>query len=293
MASVQSRLWEYFLHPFYSKKATTSAKLNIKISRLIETHYPPKKILNNNHVKIKKINGRNIFTVIPDHLHNDKIIFYLHGGAYIAGITWPHWHFINKISTKAGIKIALVDYPVAPENNYIDTFNMILPAYETLLEEYDPAQIIFMGDSAGGGLALALAQELKIKGLPQPSKMVLLSPWLDVTMSNPYIEFFERKDTLLSKKVLIAAGNYYAAGDDRKNPMISPLYGNFAHLAEIHIFTGTHDLLAADARKLNHKLKNINTRFYYYEYDKMFHVWMFFPIPEARIALNKIIDIIM
>lgn len=293
MASLQSKLWEFFLRPIYSRKANASAELNIKLSRAIEAPHPPKSILKKNQIKTTCINQRNIFTVIPKKLQSDKIIFYLHGGAYIAGITRPHWHFINKISTTVAIKVAVVDYPIAPENSYIDTFDMVVPAYEAMLKEFLPSQIIFMGDSAGGGLALALAQVLKQKHLPQPLKMILLSPWLDVTMSNPDIGLLEKKDTLLSKNVLITAGKKYAKGADRKTPVISPIYGDFDGLANIYLFIGTHDLLLADARKLRDRLKNTGTGFSYYEFDEMFHIWMFLPIPEAKSVIKKIENIVM
>lgn len=292
MASLQSKLWEFFLSPIYSRKANASAELNIKLSRLVEAPFPPKMLLKQNEVKTTSTGKGNIFTIIPKMSFNGKIIFYLHGGAYIAGITWPHWRFVKKISAKAGIKVALIDYPIAPEHCYTDTFEMVTSAYEVLLEDHAPSQIIFMGDSAGGGLALALAQALKQKQLPQPGKMILLSPWLDVTMSNPDIDALEKQDTLLSKKVLITAGKHYANGADRRNPLISPIYGDFDGLAEIHLFIGTHDLLVADARKLNTRLQNTNAKFKYYEFDKMFHIWVFLPIPEAKTALNKIIEIV-
>lgn len=293
MRSLRSKLWEFFLRPIYSKKANASAELNIKLSRTIEAPFPPKLIFRKNQVEQLSVQGRNVFKVVPRFLSNSKIIFYLHGGAYIAGITWPHWRFINKISSQTGVKFAVLDYPIAPENTYIDTIGMALSTYNVLLKDHSPSQIIFMGDSAGGGLALALAQILRKKKLPQPHKMILLCPWLDVSMVNPDIEIFERKDSLLSKKVLITAGKYYANGADSKLPEMSPIYGDFEGLTQTHVFIGTHDILAADARKLNDQLKNTNINMSYYEFDKMFHVWMFFPIPEARDAIRKINEIIL
>lgn len=293
MASLQSRLWEFFLHPLYSRKANASAELNIKLSRLIEAPFPPKLIFRKNLVEQHTVQGKNVFKIIPRSPSNGRTIFYLHGGAYIAGITWPHWRFVNKISSQTGVKVTVLDYPIAPENSYIDAIEMVLFTYKVLLKDHSPSQIIFMGDSAGGGLALALAQILRKKKLPQPHKIILLCPWLDVSMNNPEIEIFKKKDSLLSKRVLITAGKYYANGADTKLPEISPIYGNFEGLAQMHVFIGTHDILAADVRKLNERLKNTKNHMTYYEFDRMFHVWMFFPIPEARTAIGKIKEIIL
>jgi acetyl esterase/lipase len=292
MPSLQSKLWEFFLKPLYSRKAKFNDELNIKLARLIVAPFPPPKISKNYNVETKQVNGQNIFIIFPKAVYNGKIIFYLHGGAYIAGITWPHWRFIRRLVDNAGVRVAMIDYPVAPENGYADTIDMVLKSYQFLLENYSHSQIVIMGDSAGGGLALALAQELHRNYLPQPDCLILLCPWLDTTLSNPDIEAFEKKDSLLSKKALISAGKHYAKDTDRTNPLISPLYGIFEGLAPIYLFAGTHDLLTADARKLNELLKNSGVRLNYHEFDHMFHVWMFFPIPEAKKALCQIVQII-
>ena len=292
MSSLQSKLWEFFLKPLYSRKTRLKDELNIKLARLIVTPFPTIKVSKNYKVETKQVNGKNIFIVNPKTIVHNKIVFYLHGGAYIAGIAWPHWRFIHKLIDKSGVKVAMLDYPIAPENCYVDTIDMVLKSYQLLLKSYSPSQIVFMGDSAGGGLALSIAQELLRKGLPQPDCMILLCPWLDVTMTNPDMAAIEKKDSLLSRKALTSAGKHYAREADRKNPLISPLYGVFEGLAPIHLFAGTHDQLTADARKLNELLKNSNVRFYYHEVDHMFHVWMLFPIPEAEKVLCQIVQII-
>lgn len=292
MSSLQSKLWEFFLKPLYSRKARLRDELNIKLARLIVAPFPPPMITRNHKVKTMQVNGSNIFIITPRITDSDKIIFYLHGGAYIAGIAWPHWRFIHRLINKSGVRAVMVDYPIAPENSYVDTIDMVLKSYQLLLENYRPSQIVFMGDSAGGGLALAIAQELCRKNIAQPARMILLCPWLDVTMSNPDMEAFEKKDSLLSKKALISAGKHYAKTANRKDPLISPIYGAFEGLAPIHYFAGTHDKLTADARKLNKLLKDRQDRFFYYEFQNMFHVWMLFPIPEANSALREIVKII-
>lgn len=292
MSSLQSRLWEFFLKPLYSQKARIKDELNIKLARLIVAPFPPAIISKKFSIEIQRQDGSNIFTIIPKDCVSDKIIFYLHGGAYIAGITWPHWRFIRNLIDKTGVRVAMVDYPVAPESDYTHTLDMVLNGYKQVLKGNAPSQIVVMGDSAGGGLALAMAQELKKNYLPQPSCLILLCPWLDVTMSNPDIKMFERKDSLLSKKALVSAGKHYANGADRTMAKISPIYGEFEGLAEIHLFIGTHDLLAADARKLKDRMMKTNARFFYHEYDRMYHVWMLFPIPEAKAVIAKVDEII-
>jgi acetyl esterase/lipase len=292
MASIRSKVWQFFLNPLYSKKSKIGSKLSISLSRLAESPFPPAKLYKKYKIGTTQEQGNNIFTIIPAGNDSGKIILYLHGGAYIAGITWPHWRFIDKIVTQTGVRMAVVDYPIAPENNYKDVFKMLIPLYMDLLQQYQPSQIIFMGDSAGGGMAISLAQLLKQKAIAQPCCMILLSPWLDVTMSNPEIANYDKKDKLLSREALITAGKYYANDIERTNPLISPLYGDFEGLAEMYLFMGTHDILAPDVKILEDKVKNTTIRFNYFKYDQMFHVWMFYPIPEAKTTINEIVKII-
>lgn len=294
MASIRSKLWQYFLNPLYSKNSRIGSQLNIKLSRLVEAPFPPGFISKTHRVMTSQEQGHNIFTIIPksqDKLNN-KIIIYLHGGAYVTGITGPHWRFINKLVIKTNIKTAVIDYPIAPEHNYQHVYNMLIPYYRKLLKDYLPSNIILMGDSAGGGLAIALAQQLSKIKLPSPAFMILLSPWLDVTLSNPDLDDYQKRDKLLSRQALITAGKYYANGDDTTNPLISPVYGNFDGLPDIYLFMGNSDILVADAKLLGQKIKNAKVNYKYYEFDNMFHVWMFYPIPEARKAMEKIIQII-
>ncbi len=292
MASIQSHLIKSFFGFFFKRKADASPEWNIKLSRRIVLTMPPQKIYKNKKIETSQILGKHVFTITPDCVHNDKMIFYLHGGAYVTGITYPHWHFINKIAAKTGTSLTIIDYPIAPENSYKETFDCLIAAYKELLNEYDASKIIFMGDSAGGGLALAFAQKLKQEILPQPSCMILLSPWLDVTMSNPEIKSLEKKDKFLSKKLLITSGKLYAKDTDRRNYMISPIYGNLNGLADIYLFIGGDEILVADARKLRELAQHAEVNFHYHEFDKMFHVWMLFPIPEAKRVYHLINDII-
>ncbi len=106
-----------------------------------------------------------------------------------------------------------------------------------------------MGDSAGGGLALALAQKLKKDGMTQPQQIILLSPWLDVTMTNPEFKDREAGDPMLDIEGSQMAGKAYAGRLNTKNYLVSPMYGDLTGLAKISLFTSGKDMLIADVRK--------------------------------------------
>jgi acetyl esterase/lipase len=149
-----------------------------------------------------------------------------------------------------------------------------------------------MGDSAGGGLALALAQKIKFEGLPSAGQVILLSPWLDITLTNPAITEIDRMDPFLSVKGLKKAGLAYTGQGDANSFMISPINGDLNAIGKISIFVGSRDLLAADARKLNCLAKEQCIPINYREYQDMVHVWMFLSFPEARLAQLEIFDLI-
>jgi len=163
----------------------------------------------------RKIMNKDIATIVPENHDSALHIIYLHGGAYITQGSIIHWFLIKKILDSVKCKVTYLDYPLAPEANYKDTFSMISSAYSQITNKYPNDRFVFAGDSAGGGLALAFAQSIvKAKKLISPSGLILLSPWLDLSMKNKEIKNYENKDVILSSKSLIKAAKMYSGGDN-------------------------------------------------------------------------------
>ena len=141
-------------------------------------------------------------------------------------------------------------------------------------------------------MALALAQELRNHGFEQPSNIVLLSPWLDVTMTNPDIAAIDSRDPILNLTSLKNAGVMYARNLDLKNPLVSPLFGSLDHLAAITLFIGTNDVLLADCQKLNGLAKSHGWHLNLLEYQNMVHDWMLLPMPEANRVMDEIVTVL-
>lgn len=253
----------------------------------------PKSLLKNLQMDLEQINGRKVWTVKPRQRGSDQVILYLHGGAYIYNIFKEHWQFIEKLINKTGATVVVPDYPLSPQFNGAQVLSYMNTVYQALLKKFTVNSISFIGDSAGGGLALAFAQSLKNESQPLPKQLILLSPWLDVTMSNPDILAVDKYDKILGVKGLQLAGEAYAGNLDPKDYRISPIYGEFNSLPKFSIFIGTHDLLIADSRKLKLMLESANISFNYFEYPKMMHVWTIISaLKEAKHSLNQIAKLI-
>ncbi|MDX9809374.1 MAG: alpha/beta hydrolase [Sphaerochaetaceae bacterium] len=219
-------------------------------------------------------------------------ILYLHGGAYVEQPMLPHWTFLDALGRKTGAEIIVPIYPKAPVHTYQQTFTLLTELYRLLLDICRPCDTVFMGDSAGGGLALAFSQYCKEASLPQPKELVLLSPWLDVSMENPKILPLQPKDPMLQRDHLAAMGKAWAGSTDVHDWHVSPLYGDLTGLPPITMFVGTHEIFLADAYTFQHRAQQQHVRIDMRVYPKMNHVFPLFPIPEAKRAMREIAEIV-
>ena len=146
-----------------------------------------------------------------------------------------------------------------------------------------------MGDSAGGGLSLGFAIYLKELSLPQPKELVLFSPWVDIATDNPEIASYEPFDPILKQSGIHEVAKFWA-GEDLKQPLVSPLFGDLSGLGRISIYIGTHDILYPDNRLLHEKLLKEGINHRYIERKKMNHVYVGLPIKEAREDIQELIE---
>lgn len=219
----------------------------------------------------QKFMGRKVFIISPKNTpKNNKIIVYFHGGAYMAEATNEHWKFIEKIVNDTGFTVIFPDYPLTPKYNYKDVFSMVKPLYEEIIQKVDTSNLIVMGDSAGGGISLSLIENLS--EIQMPSKTILLSPWLDVRLTNPKINEVQKYDKDLNKEALILAGMSYAEEEGINNPLVNPIDGDISKIKNVIIFTGTYDILNPDVYIL--KIKDERQAIEIKEYEGKSHVWL-------------------
>jgi acetyl esterase/lipase len=236
----------------------------------------PQEVNETCNIETEQFMGRNIFIVTPTNIEqSNKTILYFHGGSYIAEATQEHWDFIEQIVNDTGATVILPDYPLAPKYTYKDVFKMVVPLYKEVINKVDSSNLIIMGDSAGGGLGLALAETIGEENLQMPSKTILISPWLDVRLTNSAIDETQKNDKELNKETLKLAGIAYAGDDEGINSyLVNPIDGDLSKLKNVTIFTGTYDILNPDVKVLEEKAEKVGTKIDVKEYEQAGHIWM-------------------
>ena len=189
-----------------------------------------------------------------------------------------------------GCGIVAPNYPLLYRYTVKDAFPLMLQLYRQLQERYSARRILVMGDSAGGGFSLALAQEvLKTDSLELPSRLVLISPWVDVAGGDDALQEY---DTFLNNEVLRHIGADWAGEIDVHDPIVSPLYGDMQDLPPTDLFTGTWEVFYTDIVKTFDKMKAAGVDVRLHVKEKMGHVYPLWPCPEGKEARKEIAKII-
>ncbi len=245
------------------------------------------------HISQYQIDNHKIYEIEPKEDKSKHHIFYLHGGAYAFSIVFVHWAMIKKLMRATGASVTVPLYPLAPEHDWSQSYPVVMRAYDRAVAKYGAENITVMGDSAGGGYSLGLAQMLRDQGKPMPGKIILLSPWLDATVSDPLQRELEQRDVLLSIQGAQTAGQFWAGeGKDPAAFPVSPLFAAIDKLPPLAIFAGSHDLLYADALRLKEKADTQGFPVALHVGEEMQHVWMLLPIREAKFAQAQIVAFI-
>lgn len=222
------------------------------------------------------------------------IILQLHGGGYIGAMKNAYRRFsISYLEQCNESDVVTLDYRVAPNDPFPAALEDALSAYFFITKEkhYSPSKVILAGDSAGGGLALALSMYLRNHNYPCPAGLILMSPWADLTNSGQsHIDNFELDPLFGKTKNNLLYNSSYIGDYNPKNPYISPLFGDFSSLPPTLIQVGTHEVLLSDAKSIAKKLKQKKIPVRLSIYEGMFHVFQMSGdlLPESRNAWDEI-----
>lgn len=212
--------------------------------------------------------------VVPQGAVNGRRILYLHGGGYTIGSPRSHRPMVARIA-EAAKAIALVpDYRLGPETRFPGAVEDATAVYRALIEAgTEPGQIAVGGDSAGGGLAMALALSLKAEGLPQPSSYLSISPWADLTQSGASYRAKADTDPVITKPGLDQMALAYLGGLDPHDPLASPVFGDFEGVAPVFIQTGSEEALLSDSLTLADVLAHARVEVRLEVWPEMIHVF--------------------
>lgn len=271
------------------KKDFSKDPIDFKKIRKQDVHYPKGKFFEQNQLQTFKVLD-SLITEIGLSKNSGNLLIFIHGGAFISGPAQHHWDTIKEIAKQTNYTIWMCDYPKAPEHKISEISENVDSIYSTALKSYRPNQISFIGDSAGGTLVASLVQRLIKKFVELPGRIILVSPVMDATMSNPDIEKVDKIDPMLSKKGVLSAKKMCVGNTDLKNPLISPLYGNFERFPTTVLLLAENDITYPDQQLAVQKWLQTKTNIEVIEGKNMPHIWPFLPfMTEAKLALQDII----
>ncbi len=226
-------------------------------------------------------------------LRANRLLLYIHGGAFVSGPAQHHWDSLKTISKKSNTIIWMCDYPKAPEHSLYEIAESIDAVYAAALEKYPSYEITLMGDSAGGTLIAALTQRLLKSKKQLPQDIILISPVMDASLSNPSIPKIDSLDPMLSYEGVLSAKKMYARSLPLKSAEVSPLYGSFEGFPKTTFFIASYDITYPDQLLAIEKMKDSGVAVEVIEGDQMPHIWPLLPVmKEAKIALKHIIGLL-
>lgn len=221
----------------------------------------------------------------------DRHVLYLHGGGYVSGSPALYRNFTWRIAAAARARVLALDYRLAPEHPFPAALDDAFAACRWLFTgTADPRRTAVMGDSAGGGLALALLLKLRDGGHERPAAAVALSPWTDLALTGASLERHAKTDAMLTVADTRMFATSYLAGADPRDPYASPLYGNPAGLPPTLLHAGSDEILRDDAVRMADRMRRARCHVEIEVWPRMPHVWhLFAPVlPEANTAILRI-----
>jgi len=248
---------------------------------------PPASI--NKHLQISSNHdfGFELNTVTPA-TSPDRVIIYLHGGGYVNPIAKQHWQLIAQLALETNAIVMVPRYGLAPKHVVSEALDLVRKVYERAKEL--ELEIVFAGDSAGGGLAAASIQQLGIQA--QVSKLVLISPWLGSDFDHPDIAQLEKHDPWLIPDNLRAIAKAWSGTDNHQDVRVSPIRGGFAGFPKTLLMIGEWDVLLFDSRLLKAQLVASQVDHVYEEVERVLHVYPLLPTPEGAAARRRIVSFI-
>lgn len=256
-----------------------------KLSTRQNQYNLPYKIL-----KKEFFNGIEVYYYNGDFSDSNKKLLYIHGGSYIEEASYFQIKFAMEVAKKTNSTLILPRYPLAPRGSYKTMYPLIDKLYEKLLEK--TTDINFLGDSAGGGFILSFAMYLRDNQKKLPENIIMLSPWLDISMSNPEIYEDAKIDYMCGVDGNRYDGILWANGLELDSFMVSPIYGDFNNLSKMTIIVGENEIFKSECLNLSKRLTEENISHNFIMYKGQGHDFGAYPTKEGKMVILDIAQII-
>jgi len=257
-----------------------------------EQFAPPRSLDRAMQFSVRHVQGWPVYTVTPRRGRSGRRALYAHGGAWVHDISYWHWRLIAGLATATGTEFVVPIYPLVPVGTAETVIPVVADLVEELTAEVGAGRVTVMGDSAGGTIALATAMLLRDRGASVPGNVVLIAPALDLSFTDPLIPRIQPKDPWLAVPGARAAAEGWRGTLPIEHPLVSPLHGSLEGLGRITLFSGTHDILNADALALARKARAVGHGLDFHSVPNMLHVYPLLPIPEGASARRVISDLL-
>ncbi len=229
--------------------------------------------------------GRDLHLLTPRNGSTGRVLFYLHGGAFVVGPSTGEWLFAARLADALGVDLALYDYPKVPESDSVDIRAATLQAWQVISERYEPDNISIAGTSAGGGLAVSTMLQLWRDGQQLPNAAVLISPWLDLTISHPDASALAATDKVLPIDKVRRDGELYASTENPRDPLLSPRFAGPSQLSQLPpavVMAGDQEILLPEASEFVDKINAAGAKAVLHVEPFGQHVGPLAPTPEGK-----------
>ena len=221
--------------------------------------------------------------------NDESVLIYIHGGSFVDKPLNIQVKFAKKVAKKINSSLIIPLYKTIPEGNAQIFFEEMIQIYNYMLGKYK--KVYLMGDSAGGGAVLSLSLLLNDLNIKSPDSIIMLSPWLDLTLKNKNI--VNKKDIVCSEIGNRYCGSLWADKYDINDYRISPINGNFSHLNKVFILCGGNEICQPDCVEAVRKLEKNEVDFEFVQFDNQFHNFELYPIPESKLVINEIYNYVV
>ncbi|GHO81595.1 hypothetical protein KSD_93660 [Ktedonobacter sp. SOSP1-85] len=250
----------------------------------------PLPLLEGTRIESVDVSGVPAAWISPPEADAERMMLYLHGGNYMLGSLTSHRDLVTRLAAAAGMRSLFIEYRRAPEHVFPAALDDALTAYRWLLANGTrPEHLVLAGDSAGGGLILALLQVMREKDVPMPAGAALLSPWTDLVGTVESRTTRDATDPTFTGKAINALASFYAGTEDLHHPLISPIYADLRGFPPLRIDVGQDEVFLDDSLQVADHARAAQVPVELTVWEGMWHVFQNFSsvLPEGQQSLEQ------